>query len=224
MTFSLAGRCERTGMLGGIVCSSSIAVAARCLWVGPDGVVISQNVTDPHLGVLGLQLLAEGCCARDVLERVIAAKANAEWRQLAVLDVDGHTKVYTGPRGLGITGVAQGRDCVAVGNLLAEEFVPRSMVRAFEWAAAQPLAERLLLVLEAGRSAGGEAGPVHSAGLQVYHGPLKWPIVDLRVDWSEEPITELRQLWERFAPQMDDYVLRATEPDRAPSYGVPGNP
>ena len=198
-------------------------MAARCLWGSPAGVVISQNVTDPHLGVLGLQLLAEGYGAHDVLERIVAAKANAEWRQLAVLDIDGRTEAYTGSRGLGITCVAQGRDCVAAGNLLADEHVPRSMVRAFETTEAEPLARRLLHVLEAGAATGGEAGPVHSAGLQVYHGPLVWPIADLRVDWSKEPIPELRDLWERYAPQMNDYVLRAMHPERAPSYGVPGN-
>lgn len=223
MTFSLAGRCDRSGMVGGIVCSSSIAVAARCLWGSPVGIVFSQNVTDPHLGILGLQLLAEGCGARSALERMVAAKANAEWRQLAVLDVNGQSEVYTGSRGLGLTSMTQGRDCVAAGNLLADEYVPRSMVRAFEATAAQPLAQRLLLALEAAAAAGGEAGPVHSAGVQVYHGPLEWPIVDLRIDWSDEPVAELRALWERYAPQMSDYVLRAKQPERAPSYGVPGD-
>lgn len=224
MTFSLAGRCERTGMVGGIVCSSSIAVASRCLWGSRAGVVISQNVTDPYLGVLGLQLLAEGYGARNVMEQILSGKADAEWRQLAVLDIDGQTEAYTGSRGLGITSVAQGPDCVAAGNLLADEYVPRSMVRVFEMTAAQPLAERFLLVLEAGAAAGGEAGPAHSAGLQVYHGSLEWPITDLRVDWSEEPIAELHDLWDRYAPQMKEYILRAKQPERAPSYGVPGDP
>jgi uncharacterized Ntn-hydrolase superfamily protein len=221
MTFSLAGRCERTGMVGGIVCSSSIAVPARCLWGSPDGVVLSQNLTDPHLGILGLGLLAEGYGASNVLEQIVAARAHAEWRQLAVLDMDGNSGVYTGLRGLCVTGAAQGRGCVAAGNLLAVEGVPRSMVRAFEATEAQPLAERLLLALEAAVAAGAEAGPVHSAGFQVYQGPVAWPIVDLRIDWSDAPVAELRTLWERYAPQMNDYILRAIHPDRAPSFAVP---
>jgi uncharacterized Ntn-hydrolase superfamily protein len=210
-------------MVGGIVCSSSIAVPARCLWGSREGVVLSQNLTDPHLGMLGLQLLAEGYGARNVLERIVAAKPHAEWRQLAVLDIDGHGDVYTGSRGLGISATAQGRDCVAAGNLLAREGVPQAMVRAFEAATTQPLAARLLFALEAGAAAGGEAGSVHSAGFQVYHGPLAWPIADLRIDWSGNPIAELAALWQRYAPQMDDYVLRAEQPERAPSYGVPGD-
>src|SRR5689334_5685519 len=116
MTFSLAGRCERTGMVGGIVCSSSIAVSARCLWASRAGVVLSQNFTDPYLGMIGLRLLAEGYGARNVLERIVAARVHAEWRQLAVLDIDGQSEVYSGSRGLGVTGAAQGQDCVAAGN------------------------------------------------------------------------------------------------------------
>jgi len=210
-------------MVGGIVCSSSIAVSARCLWGSPAGIVLSQNVTDPYLGMLGLQLLAEGCGARNVLERIVAAKPHAKWRQLAVLDNDGPSGVYTGSRGLGVTGAAMGRDCVAAGNLLADKSVPHSMVRAYEAAAEHTLAERLLLAVGSGAAAGGEAGPVHSAGLKLYRRPTAWPIADLRIDWSDTPIVDLRALWERYAPQLNDYVLRAEQPDRAPSYGVPGD-
>jgi uncharacterized Ntn-hydrolase superfamily protein len=86
------------------------------------------------------------------------------------------------------------------------------------------LGARLLRALRAGRDAGGEAGPVHSAGLLVVR-EVSWPIVDLRVDWDEsDPIGALERLWERYAPQVDDYVGRALDPLHAPRYGVPGDP
>jgi uncharacterized Ntn-hydrolase superfamily protein len=51
-----------------------------------------------------------------------------------------------------------------------------------------------------------------------------WPLVDLRVDWTEaDPIAELAAIWQGWAPQMDDYVTRALDPSLAPSYGVPGD-
>ena len=51
-----------------------------------------------------------------------------------------------------------------------------------------------------------------------------WPLVDLRVDWTDDdPIAELRRLWERYEPQRDDYVARALNPKEAPRYGVPGD-
>src|SRR5258708_12457003 len=148
MTFSIAGRGARKGMGGGIVCSWSIAVPSRCLWVGPHGVVLSQNVTDPRLGVLGLQLLAQGFGAQSTLTQIAGARPFAEWRQLAVLDQDGATAVVTGAKGLGVTAAVQGRDCVGAGNLLANDGVIAAMVRAFEEAEASPLAERLLSPLQ----------------------------------------------------------------------------
>ena len=85
------------------------------------------------------------------------------------------------------------------------------------------LAERLLLALQAGVDAGGEEGPVHSAGLKVAH-QHSWPLVDLRIDWVEDnPITELMKLWRAYEPQMKDYNSRAINPAQAPSYGVPGD-
>ncbi|MBF3216916.1 DUF1028 domain-containing protein, partial [Pseudomonas aeruginosa] len=53
---------------------------------------------------------------------------------------------------------------------------------------------------------------------------LLWPVVDLRVDWAEhDPIGQLERLWLAYKPQMQDYVTRALDPTRAPSYGVPGD-
>ncbi len=222
MTFSLAGRCERTGMVGGIVCSSSIAVPSRCLWASPHGVVLSQNVTDPRLGVLGLQLLAQGFGAQSTLQQLRHGRPYAEWRQLAVLDADGSCGAATGEKGLGIIATKPGRYCVAAGNLLAHDGIPAAMVEAFEASHASTLAERLLVALEAGAAAGGEAGPVHSAGFCVY-GREVWPLAELRVDWSDQPIVDLRALWQRYEPQMNDYAIRAKRPEQAPSYGVPGD-
>jgi uncharacterized Ntn-hydrolase superfamily protein len=114
------------------------------------------------------------------------------------------------------------RDAVAAGNLLANRQVPAAMIAAFE-ATTGPFAERLLAALRAGAAAGGEAGPVHSAGLLVVR-EVPWPIIDLRVDWSEaDPIADLTGIWKRYAPQVEDYIRRALAPESAPGFGVPGS-
>ncbi len=95
------------------------------------------------------------------------------------------------------------------------------MVDAFHQAEGS-LAERLLVALQAGLAAGGEAGPVHSAGLLVVD-KLEWPVINLRVDWSDTPIEDLYQLWKVYEPQVEDYVVRALDPSGSPSYGVPGD-
>jgi len=95
------------------------------------------------------------------------------------------------------------------------------MVAAFETSSGH-LADRLLSAIDGGLAAGGEAGPVHSAALVVCH-TQPWPIADLRVDWHDNPVAQLRAVWQVYQPQMADYILRADNPGAAPTYGVPGD-
>lgn len=223
MTFSLVARCARSGQFGMAISSSSPAVAARCSHVRAGvGAVASQNVTDPALGPLLLDALETGAPAAEALAAVTAGRAHLEFRQLLVVDRQGGTAIHSGPRVLGLWGEARGRDCAAGGNLLAAADVPQAMVAAFE-AAEGHLGDRLMAALQAGLAAGGEAGPVHSAGLKVAD-RLSWPLVDLRMDWVETcPIAALAAAWEVYRPQMAAYVDRAENPAAAPSYGVPGD-
>jgi len=225
MTFSLVARCAASGMFGVAVTSSSPCVAARCgNWARAGvGAVATQNVTDPRLGHLGLALLAQGFSARATLARMIDGGAYPEHRQLTVVDQDGRTAHHSGAKTLGRHAVAEGAGCVAAGNLLADAAVPGAMVEAYAADASAHLAERLMRALEAGLAAGGEASPVRSAGLYVVDRQV-WPICDLRVDWHDDPIAELRRVWEVYRPQMADYLTRAIDPTQAPSYGVPGDP
>ena len=224
MTFSLVARCAETGQFGMVIASSSPAVAARCVHLRAGlGAVASQNITDPGLGPLVLDALAEGVRAGAALARVTQGRDFIDHRQLLVVDRFGGTAVHSGAQVLGIWGQARGQDCAAAGNLLASEAVPAAMVAAFE-AARGPFGDRLIAALQAGRAAGGEAGPVHSAGLQMVD-RLPWPIADLRCDWLDDgcPIEAVARAWQVYAPQMDAYVQRAENPGVAPAYGVPGD-
>jgi uncharacterized Ntn-hydrolase superfamily protein len=223
MTFSLVGRDAVTGMFGTVVASSSPCVAARCAHARAGaGAVASQNVTDPSLGDRLLELLADGASAESAIETVRADAPFIEFRQLTAVDRSGATAIWSGARTLGTRAEARGADCIAAGNLLADTDVPAAMVRSFESSAGEQLVERLVRALEAGLAAGGEAGPVRSCGL-VAVDRVSWPIADLRVDWHDDPIAELRALWAVWEPQMQDYVTRALDPTAAPSYGVPGD-
>ena len=222
MTFSLVARCARSGQFGMVISSSSPAVAARCAHVRAGvGAVASQNITDPALGPLVLDRLEAGLSAADALKAVTSGREFIDYRQLLVVDRAGQTAIHSGTQVLGIWGEARGTDCAAGGNLLAGPGIPAAMVAAFE-AAKGHLGERLMQALEAGLKAGGEAGPVHSAGLKIAD-RLSWPVADLRIDWAEDPIGMLRAAWDVFAPQMGAYVQRAEDPTKAPSYGVPGD-
>jgi len=225
VTFSISGRCPRSGEFGIAVASSSPAVAARCAHARAGaGVVAAQNITDPRLGQQGLALLAEGLPAEGVVAKLRASTPYIEYRQLVVLGRSGPAAVFSGSGALGVHAAALGEDCAAAGNLLADAGVPAAMVAAFAVSPEAPLAARLVAAMRAGMAAGGEAGPVHSAGLLVMR-DLPWPIADLRVDWTEaDPIAELAALWALWAPQQEAYISRALNPDAAPAFGVPGDP
>jgi uncharacterized Ntn-hydrolase superfamily protein len=222
MTFSIAARCPLSGQFGIAISSSSPAVAARCSHVRAHvGAVASQNITDPALGPSILDQLEQGHAAPVALQRALAGYPYAAYRQLLVVDRHGGMASHSGTGVLGVWSAAHGADCLAAGNLLASPAIPQAMVAAF-MSQSGTLATRLMTALESGLAAGGEAGPVHSAGLKVAN-RLAWPFIDLRVDWSENPIADLRTALTIYEPQADAYVQRALAPGEAPSFKVPGD-
>ena len=183
MTLSIAGRCARTGQFGVAISSSSPAVAARCAWARAGvGAACTQNITDPRLGMVLLERMGEGKSAKEMAS-VTAEEPLIAWRQLTAIDRDGVTAAWSGAQTLGTYATAEGPDCVAAGNLSQTttclgKWLKHSRVYPTP---TLPDASRP----SGGLRAGGEAGPVHSAGLIVVS-DVPWPVTDLRVDWSEE--------------------------------------
>jgi uncharacterized Ntn-hydrolase superfamily protein len=224
MTFSIVGRCDKTGQLGIAISSSSIAVGARCPWLRAGvGAVATQNVTLPALGPQILDLLQhEKLDPATALDRALKANEWSEYRQVTVIDAQGRTAFFSGKEALGTYHAVAGAQCVAAGNMLSGIDVIEAMPHAFN-AASGALADRLIAAMHEAMAKGGEAGPVHSAALKIVDAQ-SWPVVDLRVDWADDdPIGKLDVLWQAYKPQMQDYVTRALNPTAAPSYGVPGD-
>ncbi|MFF9135360.1 MULTISPECIES: DUF1028 domain-containing protein [unclassified Streptomyces] len=223
MTLSLVVRDgERFGI---VVSSSSPAVAARVAHLRPGvGAAASQNVTDPTLGTSLLDALADHGDAQRALNDVTGAARNEktiDYRQLTVLGRSGPGFAYSGARTLGTHASATADGAVAAGNMLSGEHIPGVLLDAYA-AATGELEERLLAALRAAVAAGGEEGPLYSAGLAVV-ADVDWRVTDLRVDWAENPVDRLGELLDVWLPQRDDYVRRGLDPASAPSYGVPGD-
>ncbi len=223
MTFSLVARCAETGMFGVAISSSSPAVAARCSHARAGvGAVASQNVTDPTLGPLALDLMEGGMSAAEAVAEVKRRGAFIDYRQVLAVDGVGGTAIHSGPNSLGIWTQARGENVASGGNLLENDGVPGAIVEGFLGATGH-LGDRLVAALRAGLAAGGEAGPVHSAGMLLVD-RQPWPLADLRCDWTEDcPVEAVATAWEVYKPQMEAYVQRALDPRAAPSYGVPGD-
>jgi uncharacterized Ntn-hydrolase superfamily protein len=215
MTFSLAGRCARTGMLGAVVTTSSIAVGSRCQHAAAGvGAALTQHMTDPRLGPLMLDLLKRGYSAQQALDAAVAGTPRSDWRQLGLIDRNGRTASFGGANMQPESAEIHGRDCVSLANIVRSRDVPAAMVRAFEADPSQPLAARLLAALRAGHEAGSEFKPLVSTALIVAH-EHDFPYVDLRVDGDSDPICTLERLWREYEPTADLYVTRATDPDTA---------
>jgi uncharacterized Ntn-hydrolase superfamily protein len=216
MTFSLIGRCPRTGQIGAVAVSSTMAVGARATHCAAGiGAVITQHRTDPRLGPRGLDLLRAGHSAQQTIDALVAGTPQIEWRQIAALDAAGTAAFYSGGRTRPEMSEVAAQDVCAIGNNLLNARATPAMLLAFQADPIAPLAERLVCAAEAGLAAGGEHTPAASAHLLVTE-QHSFPLIDLRVDWHEHPVTELRALWARYAPQVNDFVMRAIDPDNAP--------
>ena len=198
-------------------------MAARCAYAREGvGDVASQNVTDPTLGPLTLDLMQGGLTAPEAIAEIAKRGRFIEYRQVLAVDRNGRAAIHSGPNSLGIWTQAQGENVASGGNLLANEGVPQAIVDGY-LASGGHIGDRLIAAMRAGLAAGGEAGPIHSAGMMIV-GKVSWPVADLRCDWTEDcPIEAIATAWQVYKPQLDAYIQRALDPRAAPSYGVPGD-
>jgi uncharacterized Ntn-hydrolase superfamily protein len=212
-TFSLIGRCERTGMFGIAIATSEMAVGSRCIHVAPGvGAIVTQASTNPRLGHLGLNLLRAGHSAPRVVEEIAASDSHVERRQLGCLDVSGFAAARTGAENKPWAGHRVERNVVVAANAVVGAAVADGMLAAFRAGEALPLWERLLRALEAGKAAGGQPNGEVSSGLFVVDRE-PYATVDLRVDLHPAPVTELRRLADAYFPLVPYYHLRPRDPN-----------
>jgi uncharacterized Ntn-hydrolase superfamily protein len=183
-------------MLGVGVASKYLAVGAVCSHTQAGvGAISTQAYGNPYLAIDGLALLQQGVNVEDTLERVLQRDPGRQKRQLIIVNHRGEVAAFTGSLATGWCGHHQGQGYAVAGNMLTGETVIQAMAAAFEQAAEEELAERLLKALEAGQRAGGDRRGRQAAHLQVVHTEA-WKYVDLRVDDHATPLVELRRIFE----------------------------
>lgn len=217
-TFTILGRCPKSGALGVATSTGEMAVGSRVPFVKTAvGAVATQALTDPRLGPKGIDWLEEGVSAADVLERLAASDPYIEARQIGVVDAQGRTAVRTGSENRDWKGHYEGDQFIAMGNRLTSKATVDAMADAYRNNAEETLEERLMLAIEAGRDAGGQHGGQRSAAIKVCE-DLDYPIVDLRADDYEDPAAELRRLFDTYKPRIPYYRVRAADPSIGPFY------
>jgi uncharacterized Ntn-hydrolase superfamily protein len=207
-TFSILGFDPATGEIGGAVQSRVFSVGNGVLW-GEAGVgmVATQAIVDVSYGPKGLAVLRAGMSPEATIKAVWDSDPDPRpdnWtkqgRQFAVIDAQGHTAVFTGPKASPWAGHRQGKFATAQGNILAGEPVVANMITAFEQTTGH-LSLRLMAALDAGQAAGGDTRGMQSAAvLIVGKGLGVWlnndTVLRLQVDDSPEPLKEMRRLIE----------------------------
>jgi uncharacterized Ntn-hydrolase superfamily protein len=198
LTYSLVARDPDNGELGVAVQSHWFSVGSIVTWARAGvGAVATQSVAEPGYGMRLLERLAGGEPVAAALAAELAADEVERFRQVAVVDGGGGVAVHTGDGCIAHAGHQDGDGYSVQANMMASPSVWPAVAAAFEQASG-PLAERMLVALEAGEEAGGDVRGRQSAALLVVPGRgSPWEkVVDLRVEDAPEPLAELRRLLE----------------------------
>lgn len=200
-TFSLVARCPKTSALGVCVSTAVPAVGSVVSHAEADvGAVATQGYTNILYGVEGLKLLKMGFSPKVALEAMLSRDADKELRQVTIINSACERAAFTGRENVDWKGHIIGENYVAAGNMLASSDVLKAMAEVFESSRGW-LSERLMRALEAGDSAGGDKRGKVSAALLVVGGEKLTqtrPFLSLRVDLHDDPVRELRRIFEAY--------------------------
>lgn len=214
-TYSIVGRCGRTGELGAAIASAVPAVGAICLYMRPRvGVVSTQSWVNPYLAFFLLDALAAIPAADEAVERALAEDAAGDFRQVGVIGTSGAGAAWTGVACTSWCGHRTGPDRAVQGNMLTGPEALDAMTATFDEAPEHPLEERLLRALEAGQAAGGDKRGRQAAALAVV-GAEDYRRVDLRVDEHADPVAELRRIHEVASAQLAPFVAGMPRRDQS---------
>lgn len=199
-TFSIVAYDPETGDMGVAVQSHWFSVGSLVIWSEAGvGAIATQSFVNPAFGPEGLALLKQGFSAQEVANQLIAKDDGRDFRQLGIIDAKGNATAYTGKLCIEAAGHLTGNNYAVQANMMLKETVWPAMAQAFEKSKGQPLAERLVIALEAAQAEGGDIRGQQSAALLVVSGQntgKHWidRKVDLRVDDHTQPIVELKRL------------------------------
>lgn len=219
-TFTVIGRCSRTGAYGVCLGSSPLTVASRCPYIeGGVAALSTQSFTNPVLGPILMDLLRHDFSAQQAIEAVRVSDEFFEFRQIGIVTRTGDVAVHSGTSGKDYTGHIVGDGFLTMGNTIVGPQVVENMAKAFQANEGEMLEERLMRALEAGGEAGGEAKGQLSAGIMVAEDSQRRPRTDLRVEMANptppeggNAIRDLRRIVDAFKPMIEYYQVWHKDP------------
>lgn len=207
MTYSI---CATDGTKHGVaIATKAPVVGSLAPNVAPEGALSSQATVNIALGRIAADLLAEGAAVDDAVTTLLDRDEGRRERQVHGVDRHGNTVHVAGDDCVDWFGGIEGDDYTVAGNMLDGEHVVEAAAEAFESSADDPLPERLLTALQAAEDAGGDKRAEHaqSAALAVY-APEPRLEHDVRVDDHEDPVPELRRVYELTKERGEEWLGR----------------
>jgi uncharacterized Ntn-hydrolase superfamily protein len=199
-TYSIVARDPSTGKMGVGVQSHWFSVGSTVSWGESGvGVIATQALVNVSFGLRGLEFLKKGKTSHEALELLLSTDEGRDVRQLAILDNQGRVAVHTGKDCIQAAGHKKGKNYSVQANMMLHDTVWSAMAEAFEKSKELPLPERIVEVLKAAESQGGDIRGKQSAALLIVGGEKKenrWedPEIDLRVEDHQDPLKELERL------------------------------
>ncbi len=186
---------------GVAVQSKFLAVAAIVSWARANaGAVATQAYANLAYGSIGLELMAQGLPAEEVIQKLIDQDVDYQSRQVGLVDRDGHAAAFTGEACYEWAGHRVGEGFACQGNILVPGTV-EAMANRFEEVrgGTGELADWLVEALAAGQEAGGDSRGRQAAGVKIVrenggYGGKTDRYLDLRVDDDPLPIRKLRAI------------------------------
>lgn len=195
MTYSIVARDPATGHLGVAVASRFFAVGGIVPHIrGRIGAVATQAFVNPTYGTDGLQMLAAGQSPAAILRGLTARDDGHPQRQVHMIGMTGKPVAFTGAECIDWAGHLVAEDVSVAGNMLEGPQVVAETLRAYAQTAGKPMAERLLIALQAGEDAGGDKRGRQSAAIKVFR-DQDYAWLDIRADDDPDPLAELHRLY-----------------------------
>ena len=225
-TYSIVACDPQTRECGVAVQTNNLAVGASVPYAQAGvGALASQFETNPKYGPEGLDLLTRGISPDEALQQILRDDGHFDGqgidaRQVGIVAFDGRSAFYTGQEAADAAwaGARKGKGYSIQGNGLVGAQVLEAMEQAFLKTTGS-LADRLIAALVAADGAGGQKTGRESAALLV-RTPTGFPMdIDLRVDDSSDPVSDLHKVYDMQSARQQvisaEIAVRRNQPDEA---------
>ena len=196
MTFSVLTFDENEGIFAAAAATGSLCVGGWVLRGDIESGLVASQGTSPSSFWRDdcLRYMYTGQSASEAIDLAIKNDSGRDYRQIIALDKFGTTSGFTGINSVSHASHITEQNFAVAGNMIAGSHVLEAVKKHVNSDQA-PIDQRMLNALKAGKDAGGDNRGLLSAALLVLspnHPPL-----DLRIDYSSDPLSDLQLLLDR---------------------------